>query len=66
MTMISTTLGQMQARSIISKTVETVLSWRARRRNRTELGWLDDRMLRDIALTLADVYRELHKPFWRG
>ena len=36
-----------------------------RRRQRLALARLDDRMLRDIGLTMADVEGEVSKPFWR-
>jgi uncharacterized protein YjiS (DUF1127 family) len=39
--------------------------WRDRRRQRSTLARLDDRMLRDIGLTYADVDGEISKPFWR-
>ena len=65
MTMNSTALGRIRAGSIVSRVVDTVLSWRARVRERGELAALDDRMLKDIGLTRGDVYREYHKPFWR-
>jgi len=36
-----------------------------RRRQRLALARLDDRMLRDIGLTAADVEGEVTKPFWK-
>jgi uncharacterized protein YjiS (DUF1127 family) len=39
--------------------------WRRRSRDRNQLASFDDRMLRDIGLTRADVCREINKPFWR-
>jgi uncharacterized protein YjiS (DUF1127 family) len=38
---------------------------RDRRRQRLALARLDDRMLRDIGLTTADVEGEVTKPFWK-
>ena len=38
---------------------------RERRRQRLALARLDDRMLRDIGLTTADVDGEVTKPFWK-
>ena len=40
--------------------------WRERRQQRQALLRLDDRMLRDIGLSRADVEGEVSKPFWRG
>lgn len=39
--------------------------WIKRKRNRTEMGRLDDRMLGDLGLSRDDVEHELRKPFWR-
>lgn len=39
--------------------------WYDRVASRNQLVNLDDRMLRDIGLTRADVDQELSKPFWR-
>jgi len=39
--------------------------WRQRLRQRKQLASLDDRLLRDVGLTRADVARETAKPFWR-
>jgi uncharacterized protein YjiS (DUF1127 family) len=38
--------------------------WRERARSRRLLQQLDDRMLRDVGLTRADVARECAKHFW--
>ncbi|MBE0562755.1 MAG: DUF1127 domain-containing protein [Ochrobactrum anthropi] len=39
--------------------------WRQRKRTRTLLASFDDRMLKDIGLSPADVRREASKPFWK-
>jgi uncharacterized protein YjiS (DUF1127 family) len=44
---------------------ETLAVGRERRRQRVALARLDDRMLRDIGLTAADVEGEVSKPFWK-
>jgi uncharacterized protein YjiS (DUF1127 family) len=44
---------------------EQLAVWQDRRRQRSTLARLDDRMLRDIGLTYADVEGEIAKPFWR-
>lgn len=46
--------------------VEQVLAWQERVRQRYHLSGLDDRLLKDIGLSRADVEREVDKPFWRG
>lgn len=47
------------------RVLEVVDGWLARRRQRLDLGQLDDRMLKDLGLSRADVAREAGKPFWR-
>jgi uncharacterized protein YjiS (DUF1127 family) len=42
-----------------------LLAWQERAAMRRGLARMDDRLLRDIGLTRADVRRELGKPFWR-
>jgi uncharacterized protein YjiS (DUF1127 family) len=41
-------------------------TWRRRHRDRMHLMSLDDHMLHDIGINLADVEREATKPFWRA
>jgi uncharacterized protein YjiS (DUF1127 family) len=43
-----------------------LLLWAERRDQRHRLAELNDRMLRDIGLSRADVMAEATKPFWRG
>jgi uncharacterized protein YjiS (DUF1127 family) len=45
--------------------IERLLLWHEISRQRKHLAVMDDRMLRDIGLTRADVAREAEKPFWR-
>ena len=45
--------------------VGLVREWRRRARSRAELAALDDRTLRDLGLTRADLWAEIDKPFWR-
>jgi uncharacterized protein YjiS (DUF1127 family) len=42
-----------------------VREWHRRSRDRAKLAMLDDRMLRDIGVSRADVWYECNKPFWR-
>lgn len=46
--------------------VQAVLGWQARARERRHLATLDDRLLKDMGLSRADVNREVDKPFWRS
>ena len=39
--------------------------WRRRKKTRMLLASFDDRMLKDIGLSPADVRREASKPFWK-
>ncbi len=41
-------------------------TWRERGRQRRDLARLNDRLLRDIGLTRADVEGEVMKRFWQG
>lgn len=52
--------------TMISRLFETVLTWRVRSLERRLLLELDDRMLRDMGFSQADVHREAAKPFWRA
>lgn len=50
---------------MLVRLAEFVAVARERRRQRLALARLDDRMLRDIGLTTADVEGEVTKPFWK-
>lgn len=39
--------------------------WAQRQRERAALAALDERMLKDIGVSRADVWQEINKPFWR-
>jgi uncharacterized protein YjiS (DUF1127 family) len=43
---------------------EAMSRWNRRRRERNQLESLDDRMLKDIGLSRADIDRVFEKPFW--
>ena len=58
--------GRRRAAGLLARVIETVRVWRARRRGRRELAHLDDRALRDIAITRLDVLRESRKSFWEA
>lgn len=40
--------------------------WAERRRGRRALVRMDDRALRDLAVSRVDAWREARKPFWRA
>ncbi len=42
-----------------------LIEWRWRSSQREILRTLDDRMLKDVGLSRADIEAELQKPFWR-
>ncbi|MGI9304821.1 MAG: DUF1127 domain-containing protein [Gammaproteobacteria bacterium] len=54
--------------SFVSRLVKgvfhTLLMWQQRYAQRKQLQGLDDRMLKDIGLTRADVAHEISKPMW--
>ena len=45
--------------------VDSVITWQRRHKDRLHLMALDDRLLHDIGISLADVEREVSKPFWK-
>ncbi len=45
--------------------VNTILLWQERAIQRAQLASLDDRALRDVGLSRADVEHESSLPFWR-
>ena len=63
-------LGATVSLSVIMKGMlirfaDCVISWQQRASERHHLKGLDDRLLKDIGITRADVDREVDKPFWR-
>ncbi len=49
----------------IVRVFEMLGVWQARERQRHHLRELDDRLLRDMGISRADVELEASKPFWR-
>jgi uncharacterized protein YjiS (DUF1127 family) len=60
-----TTGERLSFSGMLVRLAETIAVGLERRRQRLALGRLDDRMLRDIGLTSADVEGEVSKPFWK-
>jgi uncharacterized protein YjiS (DUF1127 family) len=50
----------------LRRIVVAIDAMHTRHRSRVYLQSLDDRMLKDLGLSRADVVRESSKPFWRG
>jgi uncharacterized protein YjiS (DUF1127 family) len=48
-----------------NRVLATLREWRRRVRDRSRLGELDERMLKDIGLTRTDAEFLMNKPFWR-
>jgi uncharacterized protein YjiS (DUF1127 family) len=49
----------------LSVAVDSLLTWQRRHKDRMHLMALDDRLLHDIGISLADVEHEVSKPFWK-
>ena len=60
-----TTGERLSFSGMLVRLAETIAVGIERRRQRVALARLDDRMLRDIGLTTADVEGEVTKPFWK-
>lgn len=52
-------------RRALRAALERLLLWHERAAQRRQLLMMDDRMLKDIGLTRADIDAEADKPFWR-
>ena len=46
--------------------VDLLIAWQERAIQRHRLGGLDERGLKDVALSRADIAPEVAKPFWRA
>jgi uncharacterized protein YjiS (DUF1127 family) len=54
------------ASSWFADATATLRGWMQRMRSRETLAGLDERMLKDIGMTRAEITWETDKPFWRG
>lgn len=60
------TVGRLRPRgTLLGRLIETLTTFQARAEQRRDLGRLDDRALKDIGITRADVELECNKPFWQ-
>ncbi len=50
---------------VLARIVDTVMGWMDRARQRRHLAELDDRLLRDIGISRAEVEAEMSRPVWR-
>jgi uncharacterized protein YjiS (DUF1127 family) len=48
-----------------SQLLDNILTWQQRHSERRYLLTLDQRMLKDIGLSQADIQQEAAKPFWQ-
>jgi uncharacterized protein YjiS (DUF1127 family) len=53
-----------KVRRVFAKTLYKLVIWQERAEQRQALGELNDRMLKDIGVSVSDAYREARKPFW--
>ena len=49
---------------LVTRLFDQLFTWLDRARQRRQLGELDDRLLRDIGLSRAEVDNEISRPFW--
>ena len=52
--------------SVLIRIVDGVFDWMDRARQRRHLAELDDRLLRDIGISRAEVDAEISRPVWRA
>jgi uncharacterized protein YjiS (DUF1127 family) len=52
--------------SVLTRIVDVVFGWMDRARQRRHLAELDDRLLRDIGISRAEVEVEMSRPVWRA
>jgi uncharacterized protein YjiS (DUF1127 family) len=58
--------SQISVVPVLMTGLEKFFGWWTRTRQHSLLTNLDERTLRDIGMSKADVYREALKPFWRS
>ncbi len=63
--MIVRPIGRKTNAGVLARVVDLLLGWSERGRQRRHLARLDDRLLRDIGVSRAEVEAEISRPFWR-
>lgn len=59
-------LRGMAGAGVVTRFFDRALVWLERVRQRRHLAELDDRLLRDIGLSRAEVEQEISRPFWKA
>ena len=59
------TTGHATVWMLVNRAITVVMAWQRRKYERRHLSELDDRLLRDMGLSRADVVHEITKPFWK-
>lgn len=55
-----------QQSGLFARLMAALRLWQRRTRERQELARLDERELRDMRVSSADVWHEIRQPFWRS
>lgn len=58
--------GNLKPLNLASWALRRLIVWQERAEQRHALAMLDDRQLKDIGLSRADIVREISKSFWQG
>jgi len=58
--------GMPTVRILLVGFVDLLITWQERAMQRHRLAGLDERGLKDVALSRADIAPEIGKPFWRA
>lgn len=56
---------RIETRSPLARTLDKVIFWHERARQRRTLLQLEDHLIADMGLDRAEVQQEARKPFWR-